>query len=85
MKLTRSARKRLLVVSACGLAILSWFLSFGSSMVKLHGRGYCVWGVNIPFSHGFAVLPPLGVAALAAGMFVSAGTFFFTVVATRSE
>ena len=74
MKLTRSARtrKRLLVVSVCGSAILSRVLSFGSSMLKVHGKGYCVWSVNIPFSNSFVVLPPLGVATLAAGMFVSA-------------
>ena len=85
MKLTRSARKRLLLVSVCGSAILSWVLSFGSSMLKVHGKGCCVFAVNIPFSHSFVVLPLLGVATLAAGMFVSAGTFFFTLLATRSE
>jgi hypothetical protein len=83
MKLTRSARKRLLVVSACGLAISSWFLTVGSSMLKLHGKGYCVFAVNIPFSHKFVVLPPLAVAALTAAMFVSGG--IFTHLAARTE
>jgi hypothetical protein len=54
-------------------------------MLKVHGKGCCVFAVNIPFSHSFVVLPLLGVATLAAGMFVSAGTFFFTLLATRSE
>ena len=83
MELTRSARKRLLVVSACGFAISSWVLTFGSSMLKLHGKGYCVWAVNMPFSHNFVVLPPLAVAALTAAMFVSGG--IFTLLATRTE
>ncbi len=83
MKLARSARKRLLVVSACGLTISSWVLTFGSSMVKLHGKGYCVLAVDIPFSHNFVVLPPLAVAALTAAMFVSGG--ILTLLAIRAE
>lgn len=58
--------------------MLLWLLTFGSSMALVHGKGYCVWGVNTPFTDRFILLPPLGVAALNLGMFASAVTFFFT-------
>jgi hypothetical protein len=52
-------------------------------MLKLHGKGYRVLAVNIPFSHKFVVLPPLAVAALTAAIFVSGG--IFTLLAARTE
>lgn len=56
-------------------------------MVLMHGKNYCSWGVDIPFTGRFFILSPLMVAITFATMIASSfGLFFaFVKLMERSE
>jgi hypothetical protein len=81
--MTRALRRRLLVLNVSVFAVSWWIGTFGSSMVKLHGKSYCVWSVSIPFTYRFIVLPPFGILILVLTMVTSAVGLFFILVTTN--
>ena len=73
-------RNRLFIASIL-VGIPAWWAGvFGSEMVLLHGKGYCVWGVRVPLIERTIIPPPFLLIPVLVLMLVSCCGLFWALI-----